>query len=233
VLDVPPEEIDPNQASLFGGEYRKRPQLEMPSLPPFSAPPPQNPAQALAALREEVGACTRCPRMAGRTHLIFGEGNVSASLLLLCDTPGSEDDRVGRAFQGEAGGLLARILETMLQLKPEDVFLTHLVMCHAPGGREASPEEISTCWTLLEMQVAVVRPQLIVTLGPQSARALLRTGQPLHRLRGHWFEQWGIPVLPTFAPQLLLQAPEHKRSVRDDMRQVAARLESLRSGHRG
>ena len=86
------------------------------------------------------------------------------------------------------------------------------------------PEEIAACEPYLKRQLAVIRPELIVTLGKFAAQALLRDQSPISRLRGHWREYEGIALMPTYHPAFLLRNPAAKREVWEDMKLVMARL---------
>ena len=218
---------DPNQPSLLTGVVRARPRVTAAVDLPFKAPPPEDRAAALETIRLDLGACVRCRLSEGRTHLMFGHGSPCAEVMFVGEFPGPEADRSGVMLQGQSGELLARIIETMLKLRPEDVYVTHAVKCFPPGGREPQPDEFETCSPVLASQIEVIRPKVIVALGQTASHLLLRTHVPLVKLRGHWFSHRGIPVMPTFAPEALLTDVAKKRPVRDDMLMVRSKLEEL------
>ena len=94
----------------------------------------------------------------------------------------------------------------------------------SPPEHARLAEEIAACEPYLKRQLAVIRPELIVTLGKFAAQALLRDQSPISRLRGHWREYEGIALMPTYHPAFLLRNPAAKREVWEDMKLVMARL---------
>jgi DNA polymerase len=185
--------------------------------------PPRRPAAAhaesLAAIRTDLGECVRCGLSQSRTRIVFGQGHPHAKLMFVGEGPGQEEDRAGEPFVGAAGQLLTRIIEA-IKLRREEVYIANVVKCRPPGNRTPQPEEIATCSPFLRRQIAAIRPLFICTLGGCAARALLGTTEPVSRLRGRWFDDEGIRVLPTFHPAYLLRNPEKKRDVWEDMKRL-------------
>ena len=179
--------------------------------------------ETLEEIRAELEDCRRCPLCQGRKAVVFGIGNPRARVVFVGEAPGREEDEKGEPFVGEAGRLLDRILLAM-GLSRDEVYICNVIKCRPPGNRDPQPEEIAACEPYLKRQLAAIRPQLIVTLGKFAAQTLLRDTSPISRLRGHWREYEGIPLMPTFHPAYLLRTPTGKREVWEDMKQVMARL---------
>jgi len=181
------------------------------------------PQETLEEIRAELEDCRRCPLCQGRRNIVFGVGNPRARLVFVGEAPGREEDLKGEPFVGEAGRLLDRILFAM-GLARQDVYICNVEKCRPPGNRDPKPEEIASCEPYLKRQLAVIRPELIVTLGKFAAQTLLRDQTPISRLRGHWGEYEGIPLMPTYHPAFLLRNPAAKREVWEDMKLVMTRL---------
>jgi DNA polymerase len=170
-------------------------------------------------LRAQAEACTKC-RLAGtRTHVVFGVGNPNADLMFVGEAPGRDEDVQGEPFVGRAGQLLTKIIEA-IELKREDVYIANVIKCRPPQNRNPEPDEVDTCEPFLFRQIDVIRPKVIVALGTFAARALLRTLEPISRLRGRVFEYRGAKLIPTFHPAYLLRNPASKREVWEDMKLV-------------
>ena len=73
-------------------------------------------------------------------------------------------------------------------------------------------------------QIAAIRPQVIIGLGRLAVHSLLKTKEPISRLRGEWQQYHGIPLMPTYHPDYLLRNPEGKRDVWEDMKAVLGHL---------
>jgi DNA polymerase len=179
--------------------------------------------ESLLDIRDDLGACTRCPLSRGRTQIVFGEGAEHARLVFVGEGPGFEEDRSGRPFVGAAGALLDKIVSAM-GVTRETVYIANIVKCRPPGNRNPTVDEIAACLPFLKRQLAAIRPQVICALGSVAARSLLETETPISRLRGQFHEVMGIAVMPTFHPAYLLRSPDRKRDVWHDMQLVMKRL---------
>jgi len=173
----------------------------------------------LDPLRQEVLRCTACVLCQQRTQAVFGVGDPCARLLFVGEGPGEEEDRQGEPFVGKAGQLLTRMIQAM-GLERRDVYIANIVKCRPPGNRNPEPREIISCMPYLRRQIEVIRPQVICALGNVAARSLLETPTSISRLRGHFAEALGIPVMPTFHPSYLLRNPEDKRLAWMDLRKL-------------
>jgi uracil-DNA glycosylase family 4 len=182
-----------------------------------------DPADALRAIREELGDCTRCKLHGGRTTLVFGVGNPRADLMFVGEGPGADEDVQGIPFVGRAGQLLTQIIKAM-GYERDDVYIANVVKCRPPGNRNPEPDEIAQCQPFLLRQIEAVSPRAIVALGKFAAQTLLQTTDPITRLRGRFYRVAATPLMPTFHPSYLLRNPSAKREVWDDMKQVMALL---------
>lgn len=180
------------------------------------------------ALREAVATCRACGLCATRTQTVFGVGNRHATLMLIGEAPGAEEDRQGEPFVGRAGQLLDRMLAA-IGLGRDEVYIANILKCRPPGNRDPKPEEAAACRAFLLRQVALVQPRLLLSLGRVSAQNLLGTDEPVGRLRGHWFSfgPQGLPLMVTYHPSYLLRSPEQKAKSWQDLTQVARRLRGL------
>jgi len=184
-------------------------------------------ADALAAIKLEIGPdCSRCKlHTLGRKQVVFGVGNPDADLMFVGEAPGADEDLQGIPFVGRAGQLLTKIIEA-IELKREDVYIANVIKCRPPQNRNPEQDEVETCEPFLFQQIDVIKPKVIVALGTFATRALLRTLDPISRLRGRIFEYRGAKLIPTFHPAYLLRNPSSKREVWEDMKLVRRILNS-------
>jgi uracil-DNA glycosylase len=181
-------------------------------------------ADALAAIREDIGDCTRCKLHAqGRTQVVFGVGNPSADLMFVGEAPGADEDVQGVPFVGRAGQLLTKMIEAM-GFRRDEVYIANVIKCRPPGNRNPEPDEIATCEPFLFQQIAAIQPKVVVALGAFAARTLLRTDAPISRLRGRLYDYRGAKLIPTFHPSFLLRSPGYKREAWDDLKKALAEL---------
>ena len=178
---------------------------------------------ALLAVREDLGACTRCKLAPGRTNLVFGVGNPGAELVFVGEGPGADEDVQGEPFVGRAGQLLTKMIEAM-GYRREEVYIANVVKCRPPGNRNPEPDEIEACEPFLRAQLAAIGPKVIVALGKFAAQTLLRNTTPITRLRGRWYEYQGVRLMPTFHPAYLLRSPDEKKKAWEDLQMVMGAL---------
>jgi uracil-DNA glycosylase len=175
---------------------------------------------ALAAVREELGECTRCKlHKAGRRQIVFGTGNPHAELMFVGEAPGHDEDVQGIPFVGRAGQLLTRIIES-IGLTREQVYIANVIKCRPPSNRNPEPDEVAACEPFLFRQVETIRPKVIVALGTFAAQALLKSQEPISRLRGRLYDYHGATLVPTFHPAYLLRNQASKRFTWEDMKRV-------------
>jgi uracil-DNA glycosylase family 4 len=189
-------------------------------------------AEALTAIRTEIGDCTRCPlAYAGRRTIVFGDGDANARLMFVGEGPGADEDTSGIPFVGKAGQLLNNMIQAM-GLKREQVYIANIVKCRPPANRVPEPVEANTCDQFLLQQIDVVQPQVIVALGSTAATYLLGVKQSLSALRGRWHSCRGAKLAVTYHPAFLLRDPAMKGEAWKDLQRVMAEM-GLKGAARG
>lgn len=181
-------------------------------------------ADALRAIQEEIGDCTRCPlAYAGRRKIVFGDGDPNARLMFVGEGPGADEDASGLPFVGKAGQLLNNMIQAM-GLKREEVYIANVVKCRPPGNRVPEPVEANTCDQFLLRQMDVVQPQVVVALGATAAMYLLGVKRSLVSLRGGWHDCRGAKLAVTYHPAFLLRDPRQKGEAWKDLQMVMKEL---------
>ncbi len=179
---------------------------------------------SLAAIREDIGECVRCKLCTlGRKQIVFGVGNPNADLMFVGEAPGRDEDIQGVPFVGRSGQKLTQIIEA-IGLTREEVYIANVIKCRPPENRNPEPDEVEQCEPFLFRQIDIIKPKVIVTLGTFAAKSLLRSTEPISRLRGRVFEYRGAKLVPTFHPAFLLRNPSCRREVWEDMKKVRGLL---------
>lgn len=183
--------------------------------------------ETLDDIKADIGpACTRCKLCTlGRSQIVFGVGNTKAPLMFVGEAPGEEEDKRGEPFVGRAGQLLTKIIEA-IGLTREQVYIANVIKCRPPGNRNPEPDEVAACEPFLFRQIDVIQPKVIVPLGKFAAQCLLKTMDPITKLRGRQFDYRGTVLIPTFHPAYLLRNPSAKREVWEDMKKVREILQA-------
>jgi DNA polymerase len=181
-------------------------------------------AEGLQAIRDELGDCTRCKlHSLGRKQIVFGVGNPAADIMFVGEAPGADEDVQGVPFVGRAGQLLTKMIEAM-GLKRDDVYIANVLKCRPPNNRDPQPDEVEQCEPFLFKQIATIQPKVIIALGAFAARALLKTQDPISRMRGRVYEYRGAHLIPTFHPSFLLRSPGYKREAWEDLKKALGLL---------
>ena len=192
---------------------------------PAPAPPP-----TMSEVRGELGECTRCKLHRHRTQIVFGVGNPKARLVFVGEAPGADEDAQGEPFVGRAGQLLTKIIHAM-GMQREDVYICNIIKCRPPNNRTPESDEILACQPFLLKQLQAIGPQFICALGGPATQTLLRTKEPISRLRGKFYDFHGIPLLPTYHTAFLLRNPHEKKTVWEDMKFLLREM-GLATAHR-
>ena len=176
-------------------------------------------------LRQTVSGCTACGLCESRQQTVFGVGHEQASVMIIGEAPGEQEDRQGEPFVGRAGQLLDRMLSPIGLTRGEaeasrQVFIANVLKCRPPGNRNPLPAEVAQCEPYLMRQIALVKPRVIIAMGRFAAQSLLKTSEPIGRLRGRLHEVQGTPVVVTYHPAYLLRNPVDKGLVWDDLCRV-------------
>ena len=193
---------------------------EHPRIIPVAAVTSADP-DTLALIKADIRPdCTRCKlHTLGRKQVVFGVGDANADLMFVGEAPGADEDIQGEPFVGRAGQLLTKIIEA-IGLRREDVYIANVIKCRPPQNRNPEPDEVEQCEPFLFRQIDVIKPKVIVALGKFAAQSLLKTTEPITRIRGREYRYRDAVLMPTYHPAYLLRNPSSKREVWEDMKRV-------------
>ena len=176
-------------------------------------------------LESVVDNCYLCELSKSRKNILFGEGNVNASLMLISDEPTATEDELKSFYVGKTGEQLVKMIENVLPLKKEDIYITNLVKCKSLSGVNAS--HFSSCSSYLHKQIDLINPKLIVTLGEKAYQYLCNdVNSSFSQIRGQVTMFKNYNVLPTHSVSFLLRNPSSKKEAFHDMLKIKAILES-------
>ena len=207
-LNVKKEYLLQNQ-ELFGKEIFLDVIQKSPSFP-----------NQLNTFKNNICNCEKCDLHKSRTNFVFGEGDKNASLLLIGEAPGAQEDLEGRPFVGRSGKLLDKILKAIDRDRFNDTYICNILKCRPPENRNPSLSEIDECKPYLNHQIKLINPKLIVTLGLVAASTLLGKDSSLKDMRNNIFYYMNYPVLVTYHPAFLLRSPSFKRNAWEDFKRI-------------
>ncbi|WP_163340292.1 uracil-DNA glycosylase [Desulfopila sp. IMCC35008] len=189
------------------------------------------PSGSLQELGNEIAACTACALAEFRILPVAGNGGERARLLIVGDRlPADKGTRLPQTcvFGIEQDRMLARMLDA-IKLPRSDVFVTNVIKCAVPLARQPQAEHVNACYSYLQKQVAVLRPEMILAMGMIPARMMLSRSDSLSRLRGRFHsykctDGRKIPLVATYHPTFLMQNEGMKRATWEDLKLVARQL---------
>jgi len=175
---------------------------------------------SLESFEHSISLCQKCSLGKSRKEFVFGVGDPNASLLLIGEAPGEQEDIQGEPFVGRAGKLLDKILNAIDRNRNKDVFIANVIKCRPPNNRDPLPSEVEKCEPYLKTQIRLINPRLIVALGRVAAKTLLKLDIPLKDMRGKIHDYSGTPLRVTYHPAALLRNPGLKQAAWEDFQWI-------------
>jgi uracil-DNA glycosylase len=182
------------------------------------------PTVTLDTIRETLKTWKGIP-LAHTANPVPGDGNPKAEIMFIGEAPGQKEDEQGKPFVGQAGKLLSELLES-IGLKREDIYITNVVKFRPPENRDPTPEEKEACMPFLKLEIAIIKPKVIVPLG----RHALGTFLPkVNITAAHGKPQKitdDIGIFPLYHPAAALHNPHLRETLFEDMRKLKEFLDS-------
>jgi len=164
-----------------------------------------------------VTNCQACDLAKTRTQTVFGVGDPNADWLIVGEAPGSEEDKKGEPFVGQAGKLLDNMLAAIKLKRGQNVFIANVLKCRPPENRNPHVDEVNLCDPFLKRQVELIKPKLIIALGKFAAQSLLGSEDTIFSMRGKLHDFHGVPVVVTYHPAYLLRSLPEKAKAWEDL----------------
>jgi DNA polymerase len=176
--------------------------------------------QNLKELQQQANNCHLCELSKSRTNVVFADGNIDAKIMFVGEGPGATEDSMGKPFVGKSGELLTKMIENVLLLKREEIYIANIVKCRPPNNRTPHEEEAYTCLPYLQKQIELINPKIIVTLGATAYRYLTNDSTGITKVRGTIHTQNGYKLIPTYHPSYLLRNPSAKKEAFEDLKLI-------------
>lgn len=170
--------------------------------------------------------CQRCPLWERRHHVVIDRGSRTASIMLVGEGPGEQEDLQGKAFVGPAGQLLDKMLHAA-GFSLEEVYIANIVKCRPPYNRDPQEEERQACLNYLRYQFALVRPKMVVCLGRIAALTLMDPNFRITKQHGQWMEKKGVLFVATYHPSALLRDESKKKEAWEDWKKIRDKYRAM------
>lgn len=186
--------------------------------------------EALSEIAAEVKVCKKCPLFKGRTKAVPGFGSAKSGILFIGEGPGSNEDKQGLPFVGDAGKFLDEMLASV-DLSRKDIFITNVVKCRPPHNRDPLEEEVGTCTrNYLFAQINLIKPKLIVTLGRHSMQVFFPQIKSISTCHGKAYKKAGQVYLILYHPAAAIYQQSLKETMKDDFKKIPEIMELIKQG---
>ncbi|VAV91753.1 Uracil-DNA glycosylase, family 4 [hydrothermal vent metagenome] len=173
----------------------------------------------------------------GASRAVIARGNPNADIMLIGEAPGRDEDRIGKPFVGRSGQFLDKMFAA-IGLGEDELYISNGVFWRPKGNRTPTPEETAMCLPFVQRHIALIAPNLLITIGGSASKTMLATETGITRLRGKWSEytiknadgsdsETVIPLLPMYHPAFVLRKPATKRQCWQDLQGLQERLQQL------
>lgn len=189
-------------------------------------------ASTIEALTESIRAFSGSPLKAASEQAVVCDGTPGASLMVIGESPGPEEDRRGLPFIGAAGQLLDRMLAAIGRSRTENVFITNVNYWRTPSNRKPEGDELAVCRPFVDRMIELAAPKLIIAAGGGPAASLLASEDGIMKLRGNEYayatpDGFTVPIIPILHPAYLLRRPQDKSRAWRDLLMAEKRLQEL------
>lgn len=164
----------------------------------------------LEQLKIKCENCASCDLHKTRNNIVFADGNPeTASIVLIGEAPGENEDLQGIPFVGRAGKLLNEFFKKAGLSREKDLYIINTVKCRPPKNRVPTDKEKAACREYLISQIEIINPKIILLCGATALKSFVKEKTPISKIRGEIF---GIDIngkkykaMPIFHPSYLLR----------------------------
>ncbi|QSZ41895.1 uracil-DNA glycosylase [Sulfurimonas aquatica] len=179
---------------------------------------------SISELASNISSCHLCDLSKSRTQSMSGFGNENADLMIIDFSVSQSQDSTNSYYAARSGETLKNMIENVLKLSIDDVFLTHEVKCKPLNANVPSPSEYNSCKNYLFSQIKFIQPKVIVTLGEDAYSNLTGDNSSFDNARGHVIDFGESKLIPIYHPQYLLRNPDLKKTTLNDLKTIKSCL---------
>lgn len=183
--------------------------------------------EQMEKLSSEIENCKKCKLWKTRNKPLVGDGPINAKILFVGESPGYNEDLQGKAFVGEAGKILDKLL-ALINLKRDEMYITNVLKCHPPKNHSPTRDEIDSCIQYLYRQINIINPEVIITLGKYASREVFANFNlefsMISKEHGRVFESKAgdrkIKIISLYHPAVACYHNEMLDTIKEDFRKL-------------
>jgi DNA polymerase len=181
-------------------------------------------ANSIEELNLDIKNCHLCDLSKSRTQSMAGYGNENANLMIIDFSVSLSDDNANSYYNGRSGEILQKMIENVLDLSINDVYLTHAVKCKPLNSNIPSESEYNSCKNYLFLQIKFIKPDIIITLGKEAYAKVTSENDNFLSARGQVIDFKDYKLVPIFHPTYLIRNPDDKKITFKDLKTIKSLL---------
>jgi DNA polymerase len=170
----------------------------------------------LDALRHDMATVPGCTLSVSANNLVFADGNHTASIMIVGEAPGADEDAQGKPFVGASGQLLDAMLKS-IHLDRSCVYITNTVPWRPLNNRQPTDAERATYLPFLQRHISIIQPKLIICVGAIAYKTLINRPETLTQSLAMDFtyqcpvSHTNIHTVTLYHPAYLMRCPNKKK----------------------
>ncbi len=185
----------------------------------------------LEKLKKQISSIKNCELKNNASKIVFADGNPNASIMIIGEGPGANEDKEGKPFVGRAGKLLNKMLES-INLNRKNVYISNVVNFRPPMNRRPTDKEILRYLPFLKKHIEIINPKILLLLGSTALNALIGNEIVISKARGKWVRkkigETNPELIASFHPAFLMRQPDQKKYAWEDLKMIKRKISALK-----
>ena len=190
----------------------------------------ENSLPKLEILKKKIEAIQNCDLKKNASKIVFGDGNIQSSIMIIGEGPGQKEDELGKPFVGDAGNLLNKMLKA-IKIERQKIYITNVVNYRPPNNRKPEQSEINRYSEYLKEHITIIDPKILILMGSTAMESLFGSKIKISKERGVWKEviinNKTYLTMITFHPAYLLRQPDQKKYSWSDLKEIKIKIDKL------
>jgi uracil-DNA glycosylase len=187
--------------------------------------------ELLLKLKKQINSIENCNLKNNSQNLVLGDGNINSPIMLIGETPGTEEDKSSRTFKGEVGELLNKML-LAIKIKRQNVYCSYAINFRPPEDRKPTSQEIKRYSVFLKDHISIINPKIVILMGSSAMEAVTGINSKISSERGKWKEiilkNKTYPMMISFNPSYLIRFPENKKYSWEDLKKIKNKINEMK-----
>ena len=188
----------------------------------------ENSKSKLELLKNKIEKIQNCDLKNNASKIVFGDGNIQSSIMIIGGGPEKKEDELGKPFVGDAGNLLNKMLDA-INIQREKIYITNVVNYRPPNDRKLEPAEINKYSEFLKEHISIINPKILILMGNTAMESLLGKNKTISKERGQWkkliVKEKNYKTIITFHPTYLLRKPDQKKFSWEDLKKIRKEID--------